>query len=146
MKKLIIVVLTISLIGTTPVYATSKAGLKCTKLNATTIVGSIKYTCIKSGNKLLWNKGVSIKTSNALKQGICPPKSVADKNPGISKVRAETLIGMNESDAENCANLLGWGFRVGQRDGEDFPMTLDFLVDRVTVTSVNGFITKVTIG
>jgi hypothetical protein len=146
MKKLLVTVIAISLIGMTPVHATSKAGSKCTKLNATTVVGNFKYTCIKSGSKLVWSKGAAIKKSIALKQGVCPPKSVSDKNPGITQVRANTLIGMSESDAENCANTLGWGFRVGQRDGEDFPMTMDFLVDRVTVTSMTGFITKVVVG
>jgi len=146
MKKLLFTVIAISLIGMTPVHATNKAGSKCTKLNATTVVGNLKYTCLKSGNKLVWSKGVAIKKSIALKQGVCPPKSASDKNPGITQVRANTLIGMSESDAENCANTLGWGFRVGQRDGEDFPMTMDFLVDRVTVTSMNGFITKVVVG
>jgi len=146
MKKLLVTVIAISLIGMTPVHATNKAGSKCTKLNATTVVGNLKYTCLKSGNKLVWSKGVAIKKSIALKQGVCPPKSASDKNPGITQVRANTLIGMSESDAENCANTLGWGFRVGQRDGEDFPMTMDFLVDRVTVTSMNGFITKVVVG
>lgn len=146
MKKLLVTVIAISLIGMTPVHATNKAGSKCTKLNATTVVGNLKYTCIKSGNKFVWSKGVAIKKSIALKQGVCPPKSASDKDPGITQVRANTLIGMSESDAENCANTLGWGFRVGQRDGEDFPMTMDFLVDRVTVTSMNGFITKVVVG
>ena len=146
MKKLLVTVIAISLIGMTPIHASSKAGSKCTKLNATTVVGNLKYTCLKSGNKLVWSKGVAIKKSIALKQGVCPPKSASDKNPGITQVRANTLIGMSESDAENCANTLGWGFRVGQRDGEDFPMTMDFLVDRVTVTSMNGFITKVVVG
>ena len=146
MKKLLVTVIAISLIGMTPVHATSKTGSKCSKLNATTVVGNLKYTCIKSGNKLVWSKGVAIKKSITLKQGVCPPKSASDKNPGITQVRANTLIGMSESDAENCANTLGWGFRVGQRDGEDFPMTMDFLIDRVTVTSMNGFITKVAVG
>ena len=40
--------------------ATAKAGAKCTKLKATQIVGSKKFTCIKSGSKLVWDKGVAI--------------------------------------------------------------------------------------
>mgnify|MGYP003334620061 CR=1 FL=1 len=40
--------------------ATVKAGATCTKLNQTQIVGSVKFTCIKSGKKLVWNSGVQI--------------------------------------------------------------------------------------
>lgn len=37
-----------------------KAGAACTKVKATQIVGSKKFTCIKSKNKLVWDKGVNI--------------------------------------------------------------------------------------
>lgn len=40
--------------------AVAKAGAVCTKLKATQIVGSKKYTCVKSGKKLVWDKGVTI--------------------------------------------------------------------------------------
>ena len=41
--------------------ATPKAGAKCTKIGATATAGGKKFTCIKSGKKLVWNKGVAIK-------------------------------------------------------------------------------------
>ena len=37
-----------------------KAGATCPKLNQTQIVGTIKYTCVKSGKKLVWNSGVQV--------------------------------------------------------------------------------------
>ena len=40
--------------------ATAKAGATCTKLKTTQIVGTKKFTCIKSGKKLVWDKGVTI--------------------------------------------------------------------------------------
>jgi hypothetical protein len=40
--------------------ATAKAGAKCTKLKTTQIVGSKKFTCVKSGKKLVWDKGVAV--------------------------------------------------------------------------------------
>jgi len=40
--------------------ATAKAGATCTKLKATQIVGTKKFTCIKSGKKLVWDKGVTV--------------------------------------------------------------------------------------
>jgi hypothetical protein len=45
-----------------PVHAAApKAGSKCTKAGQTSTSAGIKYTCIKSGKKLVWNKGVATK-------------------------------------------------------------------------------------
>lgn len=43
-----------------PAHATAKTGLTCKKVGMTEVVGAYKYTCIKSGKKLVWNKGVKI--------------------------------------------------------------------------------------
>lgn len=43
----------------TPVNAAVKAGAACTKAGITSVASSKTYTCIKSGKKLVWNKGVS---------------------------------------------------------------------------------------
>ena len=40
--------------------AAVKAGATCTKLKSTTTVSGYKYTCIKSGKKLVWSKGVKV--------------------------------------------------------------------------------------
>jgi hypothetical protein len=44
-------------------YAAVKAGAKCTKVGLTSIYAGKKFTCVKSGTKLAWNKGVSIKAA-----------------------------------------------------------------------------------
>jgi hypothetical protein len=106
----------------------------------------MKYTCIKSGSKLVWSKAVAVKPPAELKPGVCPTVAAADKDPGISQVRANTLVGMNEAQAEECADSLRWEIRVGQRDDEYFMLTKDFRVDRVTITVMQGLVTKVEIG
>ena len=146
MRKLIVLFLAISVLGVSPSQAAVKAGSQCSKAGATATVLGKKFTCIKSSGKLLWNKGVTIKKVVSLKQGVCPQKAKADKDPGITQVRANTLITMNESDAEMCAMDLEWQYRVGQRDEEMFALTRDYRIDRVTVTVMNGFITKVDLG
>ena len=147
MRKVLAVLVVISLLGIAPAdAATIKSGAKCIKHKATTTVKGMKYTCIKSKNKLVWSKGVPVKKSADSMQGICPPISAADKDPGVSQVRGNTLIGMSESQAEECAMNLDWGFRVGQRDTEMFALTRDYRIDRVTVTVMSGFITKVDVG
>ncbi len=41
----------------------AKSGAKCTKIGSTQIVNGKKFTCIKSGAKSIWNKGVSVAKS-----------------------------------------------------------------------------------
>jgi hypothetical protein len=65
-KKLLIllsVILTFSLVAA-PSNAAVKAGAKCTKAGATSVSAGKKYTCVKSGNKLVWNKGVTVKAAS----------------------------------------------------------------------------------
>jgi hypothetical protein len=59
-RLLLAFVLTLSLV-TAPSFAAVKAGAKCTKAGATSNAGDKKFTCIKSGKNLVWNKGVVVK-------------------------------------------------------------------------------------
>jgi hypothetical protein len=146
MRKVLAVLIAVSLLGIAPASAaTVKAGAKCSKHKATTTVKGVKYTCIKSGNKLVWSKGVLVKKA-ALKQGVCPAMAAADKDPGITQVRANTLIGMSEMAAEECAMNLDWTYRLGQRDDEMFAGTFDYRTDRVTVTVMKSLVTQVNVG
>lgn len=45
--------------------ATPVAGKSCPKLNSTSTYGGYKFTCIKSGGKLVWSKGVRIPSNSA---------------------------------------------------------------------------------
>jgi hypothetical protein len=142
----VVLFLAISLLGITPAQAVVKAGTKCTKAGMTSTLSGKKYTCIKSGNKLIWSKGVPVKKVVALKQGVCPQKTAADKDPGITQIRANTLIGMSEIAAEECAVNLEWIYRLGQRDDELFAGTFDYRIDRVTVTVMKGLVTQALVG
>lgn len=146
MRKLLALVLTVSMLGVAPAQAVVKAGGKCAKAGATSTSAGKKFTCIKSGGKLVWNKGVTIKKVASIKAGVCPPKAPADKDPGITQARANALLTMSETDAEMCSIDLGWEFRVGQRDDEMFALTRDYRIDRVTVTVMGGFVTQVNVG
>lgn len=55
-----------------------KPGAKCTSINATQIVGGKKYTCIRSGSKLIWNIGISLK------------KPIPKKTPPVSSNPSQT--------------------------------------------------------
>jgi hypothetical protein len=75
----------------------------------------------------------------------CPPADVAD-SVEITVQRAELLLGFSEADAQRCASQLGWSYRVGQRDGESFAVTMDYSLQRVTVTVAGDIVTAITVG
>ena len=75
----------------------------------------------------------------------CPANDPADAT-SITDARAALLIGLSEADSERCATELGWGWRVGERDGEAFALTADYSPSRVTVTVVAGIVTAVVVG
>lgn len=66
-------------------------------------------------------------------------------NP-ISTDEANTLIGLTEDEAMKVASSEGWEFRIAARDGEQYMLTADYIVNRVNVTIVEGTITEVTVG
>ena len=64
MKRIALVfAVVISLLFGATAFAVAKAGSTCTKLGLTSTVSGKKFTCIKSGKKLVWNKGVIDKKS-----------------------------------------------------------------------------------
>ena len=71
----------------------------------------------------------------------------ADTGPVMGPgVDAQKLVGMTEAAAESYARNQGWGYRVGQRDSEEYMLTTDYSATRVTVKIANGMITEVTVG
>ena len=76
---------------------------------------------------------------------VCPAADAADAT-AITPERAEMLVGLMESDAEKCAADLGWEYRVGSRDGENFAVTADYSQQRVTVTITLGVVTAISVG
>jgi hypothetical protein len=86
MKKKFGVAITVALLLaiTAPIQAaTPKAGAKCTKAGATATAAGKKFTCIKSGTKLVWNKGVTVKAA-------AKPTPVATPVPTSTSVPAST--------------------------------------------------------
>lgn len=58
-----------------PALGATKGGSSCSKLGSTSIYGGKKFTCIKSGKKLVWNKGEVVKKSVATKPTPTPTTS-----------------------------------------------------------------------
>jgi hypothetical protein len=72
----------------TPSFAAVKAGDKCTKAGATSIAGGKKYTCVKSGKKLVWNKGVAMKP--APKPSVNPVEPAPVPSPTATPLPSST--------------------------------------------------------
>ena len=65
--------------------ATPKAGAKCTKVGSTATASGKKFTCVKSGTKLVWNKGVAVKAA-------VKPQAPATVPPIVSPPQPEQKV------------------------------------------------------
>jgi hypothetical protein len=69
-----------------------------------------------------------------------------DPDMSVAQDVADTVLGMSEAEATKTAEAKGLMVRVGSRDGEDFPLTMDYRTDRVTLTVVADKVTAATPG
>lgn len=60
-----------------PSQAASIVGTKCTKIGSTKTAVGVKYSCVKSGGKLIWSKAKVVKTSTAPTKSASPSASVS---------------------------------------------------------------------
>jgi len=75
----------------TPVSAAApKAGAACTKKNATAASAGKLYTCILSGKKLVWNKGITIKAAE--KPAANPVSKPTEPTPLPTPTQAEVPV------------------------------------------------------
>ena len=77
---------------------------------------------------------------------VCPLGVPSEIETGITQQRAELFLGWRETDAQRCAEELGWAFRVGRRDDEVFALTMDYSAQRVNVEVDDGVITLIGVG
>ena len=77
---LLTVTLTAALLGPMATAAV-KPGTTCKKAGQTSTSSGIKYTCVKSGKKLLWNKGVAIKKPTPVPTAIGDPIGAVGSTP-----------------------------------------------------------------
>lgn len=89
-RKLLVAALALSIALAIPAQAvtTPKSGASCRKLGQISILQNKKFTCVKSGKKLIWNSGVTIKSPSPTPAGfIAPtvaPKSISDLDPATT--------------------------------------------------------------
>jgi hypothetical protein len=71
----------VGMIAPTHVHAAAKVGAKCAKVGKTELVNGKKFTCLKSGKKLVWNKGVFIPVA---KPTVKPKEVVSTPSPSAT--------------------------------------------------------------
>lgn len=102
MRKILILVIAISFLGTSlvvPASAAVKAGGTCPKVGNTATKLGKTFTCIKSGKKNVWNKGKSIaRGTNQPKQD----SSVASDSPSSGQTITYSQPSQPSSSIESC--------------------------------------------
>jgi hypothetical protein len=98
--------------------ATPKAGAACSKAGITAVIKTTKqqtkFTCVKSGKKLAWNKGVVTKVvAKPAPSKPIPPKPISLDNLDINQVRAAAYKEFTRELAENSAFLPEIEYMVG---------------------------------
>jgi hypothetical protein len=110
-KQLALAASLLMLSGVHPVEAATqaKSGTKCAKVGISQTVGSKKFTCVKSGSKLVWNKGVSVSvtptpipTTSASSEPTSP--QVASPTTSASSSPIATLVKF-----KNCSEVKAAG-------------------------------------
>jgi hypothetical protein len=93
-------------------YAAVKAGSACTKAGTKSVSGGKSYTCIKSGKKLVWDKGVVVAKPSVTKPTPAPSAS-ASTAPVVVQVKegdsCEKMGGQTKSSNNlfECRRIAG---------------------------------------
>ena len=85
--------------------AAVKAGSACSKLGATSTVSGKKYTCIKSGKKLVWNKGVVVAAPKPSSSPTATPTPSASASPTPSATPTPTPTVKPLVEGQDCPKM-----------------------------------------
>jgi hypothetical protein len=115
MRKIALAVLVLVSLAMLPSSAANapKAGASCKKIGTTTTANGKKFTCVKSGKKLIWNKGVKV----SVPRPSATPTPTASPAPTVTPTPTERpfvpwstdATGKEISDAAQ-KNFRDWAF------------------------------------
>ena len=86
MKRLAILIVAALFVAQSPAMAAPKvaAGATCSKVGTTQIVSGKKFTCIKSGKKTVWDKGVAAKKSQTITADAVADVEISEESISLS--------------------------------------------------------------
>jgi hypothetical protein len=127
-----------SLLFTSNAYGVVKQGSSCSKLGASSTVKGYKYTCIKSGKKLVWSKGVKVVIPTSTHSPTPTPTPTATPTatptptPTATPTATPTPTPTETKTAEDIKNLAilekSWSQISGQQVAQDSGRII-FLID-----------------
>jgi M6 family metalloprotease-like protein len=90
-QSFLVAILAGTLLMTNTAYGAVKQGSSCKKAGTTTTVNGLKYTCNKSGKKLVWSKGVPVKTAAKPVTPVAPVTPVTPVTPVAPAIKVSEL-------------------------------------------------------
>lgn len=112
-KRLIALLVITPLLLSSQIYASNaaaKAGAKCSKVGSKSVVGSKTFTCIKSGNKLIWDKGITKSnpsgTASSLSAGIKAAIDSFGQFPKSNKAPQEISFNFGPNADKETSDLI----------------------------------------
>ena len=136
MKRMLVLVVSIAFIGTSltfSAFGANKAGTVCAKAGTTSTSSGKKYICIKSGKKLVWNKGVLVPVAKP------SPSASASTGPGVAEVKEGDScekMGMQSKDPTGlleCRRIAGSKLQYIQITNEFLPVSNPKSPDSLTL-------------
>jgi M6 family metalloprotease-like protein len=108
------------LLVTSNTYAATKAGAACAKFGSKSISGGKSYKCVKSGKKLVWDKGTAIQSSQSSKSSSANESNSSSASPAAnpsSSVSTKSLSPISE------CKIADQRVRKAQPNNVGFPIT-----------------------
>ena len=105
MKRLAILIVAALIAAQSPAMAAAKvaAGATCSKVGTTQIVSGKKFTCIKSGKKTVWDKGVAAKKSQTITADAVADVEISEESISLSvKASSGLTIQASSATAQVC--------------------------------------------
>lgn len=85
--------------------AAVKTGSACKKVGQTSVVKGKTFTCIKSGKKKVWNKGVPVKTASPIQSPTPTPTPSRAASPAPTPIPAQPSIPKEPKNLEEIASF-----------------------------------------
>ena len=96
-------------IGSFNAQAATIAGTSCAKVGTTKTVIGVKYFCVKSGKKLIWNKGTVLKASpspTTSKLASPTPAAITSASPQSSTIQLTTEEVSKHTSSDSCWSIV----------------------------------------
>ena len=137
MRKLLVAALLCSMLISSPnaFSAAPKAGTNCSKIGATQIYDGKRFTCVRTGKKLVWNRGVSVSNAKPLptRSPIVAPTTTPTSTPSSTP----TAIPTNGRESETFGRAPYFYFALSGRQ-----VTLTIPQGEYDIFKFNGFTAK----